>query len=317
MSIRVYHENAFVFDVKYRILRHIIFWLVHIIIFSFLFRIPGQNFGYTLLISTLWVPSFILYSYPVMYRIIPAYLLKEKYMAFTLILLLWAVGGYFLNYYFRTSILFPVADLLDYKAGNRNPWATNSYLSMNVMAGFGSIIVLFKYWLKKQKEFLSAEKEKTAAELQLLKAQIHPHFLFNTLNNIYAFSLKESPKTPGMIAKLSSLLSYILYDCKDNEMPLEKEIEVMQNYIDLERERHGNRLDVSMNVEGELQGRHIAPLLLLPFIENAFKHGTSEQLDKQWLSIDISAKKIFSDVKYLIAKMNFQNHLKKVSESKM
>ena len=141
---------------------------------------------------------------------------------------------------------------------------------------------------EKKKEFLLAEKGKANAELQLLKAQVHPHFLFNTLNNIYSFSLENSAKTPDMILKLSSLLSYVLYDCKANEVLLEKEIDTMKNYIDLERERYANRLEVSINIEGDIKGKYITPLLILPFLENAFKHGTSEQLEKPWLSMDIS-----------------------------
>jgi len=179
---------------------------------------------------------------------------------------------------------------LPFAYSNSTPWAPSGYIVMNLMAGYGSMIILFKYWVKKQKEFLLAEKEKTTAQLLLLKAQIHPHFLFNTLNNIYSFSMKNSPKTPGMIARLSSLLSYVLYDCKNNEVLLTKEIEVMKNYIDLEKERYGNKLEISSNIEGDIEGGFIAPLLLLPFIENAFKHGTSEQLEKPWLSIDLSVK---------------------------
>ncbi len=137
---------------------------------------------------------------------------------------------------------------------------------------------------------MQAEKEKVTAELQLLKAQVHPHFLFNTLNNIYSFSLENSPKTPGLILKLSSLLSYMLYDCKTEEVLLEKEIEIMKNYIDLEKERYGNRIEISWSAEGDIKDKRIAPLLMLPFLENAFKHGTSEQVEKPWLSVDISVK---------------------------
>ena len=132
--------------------------------------------------------------------------------------------------------------------------------------------------------------KKVTAELQLLKAQVHPHFLFNTLNNIYSFSLESSPKTPGLILKLSSLLSYMLYDCKAEEVLLEKEIEIMKNYIDLEKERYGNKIEISWDIEGDVKDKYIAPLLMLPFLENAFKHGTSEQLEKPWLSVDISVK---------------------------
>jgi two-component system sensor histidine kinase AlgZ len=298
----MFKENPFVFSNRYRLLRHVVFWLIHIPIFSFLFKIPEQSYWQMHLLSALWVPAFILYAYPIMYWMIPRYLLKEKYLQFSLLLLAWAVAGYFFNYVFRTQALFRVSDGLNYKSNNRNPWAAASYLSMNVMAGFGCMIVLFKYWMRKQKQFLLAEKEKATAELQLLKAQIHPHFLFNTLNNIYSFSMKGSQKTTEMIAQLSSLLSYVLYDCRNSDVLLEKEIEVMKNYINLEKERYGNKLEVSINIEGDIEHKRVAPLLLLPFIENAFKHGTSEQLDKPWLSIDISVKQNILRCKVLNSK---------------
>lgn len=286
----IYSENRFVFDPKLRLLRHTVFWGVHIIIFSFLFKIPSQPFWQLLMLSALWVPGFILYGYPIMYWLIPTYLLKEKFFQFSILLLLWAIGGFFFNYLFRTQVLFPVSDLIGYTTGTKNAWAVNSYLSMNVMAAFGSMIVLFKYWIKKQKEYLLAEKEKVNAELQLLKAQIHPHFLFNTLNSIYSFSLDNSDKTPQLILKLSSLLSYVLYDGRNDHVLLEKEMEIMKNYIDLEKERYGSRLEVSVNIEGDIKNKSITPLLLLPFLENAFKHGISEQLEKSWMSMDVSVK---------------------------
>ena len=150
-----------------------------------------------------------------------------------------------------------------------------------------------------------AEKEKVTAELQLLKAQVHPHFLFNTLNNIYSFALENSPKTPGLILKLSSLLSYMLYDCKADEVLLEKEIAVMKDYIDLEKERYGNKIEISLNIEGDIKDKYISPLLLLPFLENAFKHGTSDQLEKPWLSVDVSVKNYTMRCKIVNSKNNY------------
>jgi LytS/YehU family sensor histidine kinase len=113
----------------------------------------------------------------------------------------------------------------------------------------------------KQNEFLQEKQEKIVAELQLLKAQVHPHFLFNTLNNIYSSSLERSSKTPELILKLSSLLSYMLYDCKTDEVRLEKEIEIMKNYIDLEKERYGDKIEISVNIEGDIHDNYITPLL--------------------------------------------------------
>ena len=154
--------------------------------------------------------------------------------------------------------------------------------------GIPMIIRFFKLWTWKQRDWLRAQQEKITAELQLLKAQVHPHFLFNTLNNIYSFSLDRSSKTPGLILKLSSLLGYMLYDCKAEKVRLEKEVEIMKNYIDLEKERYGNKIEISWKEEGHITDKFISPLLMLPFLENAFKHGASEQIEKPWLEVDIA-----------------------------
>jgi two-component system, LytTR family, sensor histidine kinase AlgZ len=164
------------------------------------------------------------------------------------------------------------------------------YLCMTTSAASPMVIKFFKLCTLKQRDWILAQQEKVTAELQLLKAQVHPHFLFNTLNNIYSFSMERSPKTPGLILKLSSLLSYMLYDCKAEHVRLEKEIKIMKNYIDLEKERYDDTLEISWSVEGNIKDQFISPLLMLPFLENAFKHGVSEQIEKPWLSIDISVK---------------------------
>lgn len=299
-----YQPNAFIFSSKYRVLRHVVFWLVHIIVFSFIFK-GGHSLGKLFLLSSIWVPTFIIYSYPVMYWIIPQYLLKDKFVQFTVIMLLWAIAGWFFNYLFRAFVTIPFQSYIHTETINKNPWNAGSYLSMTTMLGITSMIVLFKYWVIKQQQWMQAEKEKVTAELQLLKAQVHPHFLFNTLNNIYSFSLENSPKTPELILKLSSLLRYMLYDCKVEEVLLEKEIAIMRNYIDLEKERYGNIIEISVNMDGDIKDKYIAPLLLMPFLENAFKHGTSQQLEKPWLSIDLSVKMYTMKCKIVNSKNNY------------
>ena len=283
--------NDFIFSSKYRIWRHITFWVVYTFIVAFTWQNVGKSFGQNLVNGFIWLPLRILYCYPLMYWVLPQFLLKGKYMQFSIIILAWAFAGFFINYLFRAYVFIPFQQQFYSSGINRNPWEANSFLTLTTTAGVTSTVILFKHWLKSQHERLQVEKEKVISELQLLKAQVHPHFLFNTLNNIYSFSLENSGKTPGMILKLSSLLNYMLYECKSEEVLLEKEIEVMKNYIDLEKERYGDSLDISINIEGEIMDKFIAPLLMLPFLENAFKHGTSEQLDKIWLSIDMTVHK--------------------------
>jgi len=124
-----------------------------------------------------------------------------------------------------------------------------------------------------------------------LRAQLHPHFLFNTLNNIYSLVREKSDTAPKMLLQLSALLSYVLYECKADRVLLSKEIGIIKDYTALEKERYGERLDISMNFSGDIKDQMIVPMLFQPFIENAFKHGTSEQLGKVWMSIDLSVKK--------------------------
>jgi len=288
----IYHSNNFLFSSKYRVWRHVVFWAVHLLFFATMWTQQGDRsgFGQNLMTASLWIPIRMLYCYPLVYWVLPKYLLKEKYLQFGLLVLVGLIAGFFLNYLFRVYIFIPLQDSLGVENFNQNPWSAGSYMASLITAVVGGISVLFRHWIKKQQQFMQAEKEKVTAELQLLKAQVHPHFLFNTLNNIYSFSLESSPKTPALILKLSSLLSYMLYDCKEDEVLLEKELEVMKNYIDLEKERYGNKIEISLNFEGDIKDQFIAPLLLLPFLENAFKHGTSEQLEKPWLSVDIAVK---------------------------
>jgi sensor histidine kinase YesM len=237
-----------------------------------------------------WLPVFMMYSYPLMYWVVPKFLLKGKYFLFITVVLMWGVLGWFINIYFRLYIFIPIQEAMHYEKIIRGGPVPGSYLCLTTTAAGAVIITVFKHWILKQRQWLKAEKEKITAELQLLKAQVHPHFLFNTLNNIYSFSLENSPKTPGMILKLSSLLSYMLYECGTEEVLLEKEIGIMKNYVDLEKERYGNKIEISWSAEGDIKDKYIAPLLMLPFLENAFKHGTSEQVEKPWLSVDISVK---------------------------
>jgi hypothetical protein len=297
--------NDFLFSPKYRIWRHVIFWITHTVLVAFIWQGPGRSTDRSLLQGLIWVPVRMLYSYPLIYWVLPQYLLKGRYLTFTFIILLWGVGGYFLNYYFRAFIFIPLQEVLPFNTIDRNPWQPNSFLVLTTTAAIVCIIFLFKHWLLKHQQFIQSEKEKVTAELQLLKAQVHPHFLFNTLNNIYSFSLGQSPKTPGMILRLSSLLSYMLYDCKADEVLLEKEIEVMKDYIELEKARYGDNIEISLNIEGDIKDKHIAPLLLLPFLENAFKHGTSDQLEKPWLSMDIAVKQYTLHCKIANSKNNY------------
>jgi LytS/YehU family sensor histidine kinase len=127
----------------------------------------------------------------------------------------------------------------------------------------------------------------TELELNLLKSQINPHFLFNTLNNIYSLSLQKSDRSPEMILKLSDLMRYMLYECNVPFIDLQREIQFLQDYIDLEKIRHGEKVEILFSVQGAPDGLKIPPLLLIPFVENAFKHGVNAQFGNAWVHISL------------------------------
>jgi two-component system, LytTR family, sensor histidine kinase AlgZ len=308
-SIDSFLYNDFIFSPRYRIWRHVIYWSFHITIWTVFWMIMGApaSFWRVLFNMALWIPVFILYSYPLVYGAIPHLLLKGKVVQFFLLMLAWGVLGLYINSGFRTYLYGPLQGAMGFEVIPDKGPQPHSYLCMTTSAASPMIIKFFKLWTIRQKDWMQAQQEKITAELQLLKAQVHPHFLFNTLNNIYSFSMDNSPKTPGLILKLSSLLSYMLYDCKAEEVRLEKEIEIMKNYIDLETERSGNKIDISWNVEGDINNKLISPLLMLPFLENAFKHGISEQIENPWLSVDVSVKSDILRCKIVNSKNEFES----------
>jgi LytS/YehU family sensor histidine kinase len=136
-------------------------------------------------------------------------------------------------------------------------------------------------WLDKRNAALQAE-------LDFLKAQVHPHFLFNTLNNLYALTLERSPKAPETVLGLSDILRYMLYECNAEKVALKRDLQVLNNYIALEKIRFENRLDLNVSINGEIGNQLIAPLLLLPLVENAFKHGAGEVVEDPWITVDIN-----------------------------
>jgi LytS/YehU family sensor histidine kinase len=153
-----------------------------------------------------------------------------------------------------------------------------------------SLFHFVKEWMKLKDEnlrYTEKAQEQLEAELSLLKGQVNPHFLFNTLNNLYSMSLHDSKKTPEMILKLSQLLSYMLYECKDEMVSLEQEITFIKNYIALEAIRVEDIAKVHFEINGTNPGFKIPPLLFIPLIENAFKHGISSEVEHSDIRIKI------------------------------
>lgn len=144
------------------------------------------------------------------------------------------------------------------------------------MVAIVAVIKMAKYWFEQQQRNQKLQQEKLQSELNFLKAQIHPHFLFNTLNNLYALTLDKSDQAPEVVVKLSGLLDYMLYQCNDAYVKLSKEINLIKDYLALEKIRYKKTLNIDLRIIGNPDNVKIAPLLLLPFVENSFKHGLSK-----------------------------------------
>ncbi|TNE58125.1 MAG: histidine kinase [Bacteroidetes bacterium] len=168
-------------------------------------------------------------------------------------------------------------------------WHTMRYFGM-VMPYFTSLLgsALFEmasFANRKEKEATEFRSEKLEAELKFLKSQINPHFLFNALNNIYTLTVIKSDKAPENLLKLSGMLRYMLYDCKADQVPLGKEIEYLRHFIDLHLLKDSRGLNVDVQLDESRPNRTIAPMLFIPFVENAFKHSKVEDREKGWIRI--------------------------------
>lgn len=140
------------------------------------------------------------------------------------------------------------------------------------------------------KQLAQAKLEKVNTEINYLRAQINPHFLFNTLNNLYGLALAKSEKTPEVILKLSKIMDYMLFDLDGTKVPLEKDVENLENYLALERIRQGNNAKIVFHKSGTFDHQLIEPLLMLPLVENAFKHGINQMIDGAYLEIKLEVR---------------------------
>jgi len=170
--------------------------------------------------------------------------------------------------------------------------AFQSYRVEMILNVFGGIllILLFGTTLKLARDSFVRRQQEKEAELKLLKAQLNPHFLFNTLNNLYGLSVVKSDKLPNLMLKLSDLLRYSLYETKEMVVPLEKEIQYLENYMSLEKIRLEDKTNIQFTKTGNLSSKKIAPMLLIVFVENAFKHLEESPNDKSNVSVSINVK---------------------------
>jgi Histidine kinase len=309
------HDFIFSNQFRHRLARHVAFYFACYIFYCIAYYIPGgvlpawsfegfaQRSGrlgfptwlkWRVVNSTLAFLPALAFAYSIIYFILPRHYFNKKNLANTIILFAGILLLIFL-------VIYLLAVFVEWNNQRLNPanvaqkpmgkirTITGGVLGFfPVMAGFAVIIKMMKRSWLKQQETLQVAREKAKAELQLLKSQIHPHFLFNTLNNVYFLTLTASQKAPEMLEKLADMLRYILNECNRAYVPLEKEIKMIEDYMALEKIRYGDRLKMELEIKGDCENKMISPLLLIPLVENSFKHGASKMLQHPWVDLNIT-----------------------------
>lgn len=281
---------------------HVLFWLSY---FTFNIIRWGSYFGdywYSLKSNLVEFPLHIVIVYVNIYFLIPKYILKKKYKRYILFLIIALFILYVvrtgLNYVLVTKNIWPEAE------GSQQAFTFNHIVAVVLgelyVVALATAIKLTVDWVYERTRVEKLKKTQLRTELNFLKSQIQPHFFFNTLNNLYALTLEKSDVAPSVVLKLSDIMQYVLYDVRESQIRLYNEINYIQNYIDLERLRYGDKIVANTNIIGNINDIKVPPLLFLPFIENCFKHGTSEN---NKIKVDIS----FENVKNKILKFKVEN----------
>lgn len=270
-----------------RVLEHLLFWFVYWIFVSFSVGLYDLNFATISLFTLSQLPLTIIATYLFVYKVLPFFFDKKRLTFFLLSALLF-ISVLLLRRVSMLYIQFPLFYADSDWTFTFFGWYRIVGHFMHLCAIFGSVsaLKLYRNWKRTKDKLDIIQTEKRKFELSYLKAQTSPHFLFNTLNSIYYDVINKNDNSANSIIQLSDLLRYALYECNEDFIPVEKEVELINNYIELQKSRYKNRLTVNMNVSGDVQ-KGIPPLICFSLVENAFKHGMSESLGECIIDIAI------------------------------
>ena len=281
------------YSISYK--HHIIFWSIYFLLNIFRWGNYFDDFSYSLKTNALGFPIHMILCYLNIFVLMPQLVFKKKYILYITIILaaifLMVILKFNLTYYLVSHDVWPEGPT---KIDN----LTLNYI-VDMMIGelyvvtFVTAIKITFDFIKEHKRVADLEKANLETELLFLKTQISPHFFFNTLNNINSLAIVKSNKTSKLILKLSELMRYLLYETKHKRQTLENEILCIQNYLDLEKVRHNDSLEVNMSISGDIENKEIAPILLLSFVENAFKHGANTNIGNVKIDINFTVKDDF------------------------
>lgn len=268
---------------------HVLAWVVLYFLPDLLFEAPSgpiylvkRNLHFILVVAFFYLNYFIF---------VPRLLLKKRQFFFFLALLASLVFTYYVNNtvvkyvdykYRKQTQVQNITPKMKQRIERRIEWhrhEDNTRTVMVVLLGFliGTVMCETREWYIQDRKRKEMEKEKLISELSFLKSQVNPHFLFNSLNGIYALAIKKSDKTPEALLQLSDLLRHMLYDADQKMVLLKKEVDYLKNYIQLQKLRLPDYAKISFGVDGDLSKKMIEPMLFIPFVENAFKHGVDSQ----------------------------------------
>ncbi len=261
---------------------HGLFWLF-VYVLLILLDLRHTGWPVVLLYKGIDVAFYATIIYINLYYLIPNFLTSKRFWLYVILLFLTVLLLTPIKVASQVFIFSDQPDFQGYLVANIS-WY---FLSMFLIASSSTIYSIVSEWLIHQSEKRELVTQTMQSELKFLRSQVNPHFLFNTLNNLYALTLKKSDDAPEIVLKLSEIMRYMLYECNERLVPLSKEVTYLKNYLDLERLRQQENVDISMTVEGNVADQKIAPLIFIPFVENSFKHGLSNVITDGFVRIKL------------------------------
>ncbi|WP_425237065.1 sensor histidine kinase [Ulvibacterium sp.] len=275
---------------KNRVYYHVLFWMSYVALYTLMWGSYDDEYWEQFQQLLFLLPWKMIPTYITLYYLMPKFLYPKKTAQYIVLSILLALAMGVIDRYMIWTYLYR------WYSPEKEYWKTpmlylpkllNSLVAVYTPVFVAMAIKLQLFYYQKDKINKELEKEKVATELKFLKAQIHPHFLFNTLNSIYSLSLSQSKKTPNVVLGLSKFLDYMLYECNERFISIGREWEQLMNLVALERIRYEEGLSINVSESIDNTETLIPPLLLLPFVENAFKHGADNEINDAWINIDL------------------------------
>ena len=289
-------NRRFIYQKLKQVLLHLLFWLGVLLFYTYVFGVDNKIYSSVFYFSLFMMPVTIGTTYVSIYKLIPEYLITKRYVQFTIYSIYTLIISVFAISF---SIFFSLAYLSDFKFENMNPISRNAifiivciYLVVIMVSTFKLLRINLEHSENAkvlENKILETQLKLKEQELNYLKMQIHPHFLFNTLNTMYGLAIKKAEQTPDMILKLSNLMDYLLYQADKPFVSLKEEIDHIDDYISLEKMRFNETLNVTFEKKNITEAIEIPPMLFIPFVENSFKHGVIKQ-GVLHIAIDIEVK---------------------------